>query len=244
MLRSPRPFELMSWPVISHSAEGSNFSTIALEEMSSQPSRDQLFDSFDRSTAGQTTWPIQEGEIGYHPLTPDPAENLRTHGEAEFNRGLAEGRQIGQKEGEDTVRKEFGDRLKLLELHLREAIDNYKEMTVRAEFEAVSLALDVAKKIVELSVEIKPEYIIDIIKRGLKAVGAGHVQRIRVSEADYEFMQIVGLPTEISAEELGIEYVPDATLRSGCIIETNFGEIDLRLDEMWAQIRQQILGEE
>ena len=43
-----------------------------------------------------------------------------------------------------------------------------------------------------------------VIREGLSKLGAGKPLRIRISPKDMEFIEIVGLPVEISKEELGV----------------------------------------
>lgn len=51
---------------------------------------------------------------------------------------------------------------------------------------------------------------------------------------------MIGLPVELNTEELGVTYVADESIQSGCVVETNFGELDLQLDQMWEQLRVSI----
>ena len=113
---------------------------------------------------------------------------------------------------------------------------------VDTEKKAVELALAVARRILSTTAELKPEYIVDVIRMGVAKLGAATPIQIRVSPQDLEFLQVVGLPPELSAQELGAQFVADDSVRSGCVIETDFGEIDLDLDTMWQQISADLYG--
>lgn len=238
MPRGPRPFQFVEWPVI-NSSHINQFTPLEVEIIDLAPQGSQFLEAFLES----------EDIESYDESEPEEAVVTLPESEyqkklvAERQKGVEEGRAKGLKEAQETARREYEEKAKELEKNIHSAVQSFREMTERAEVEAVRLALDVAKRIVEVAAEAKPEYIASVIKAGLESMGAGRPVRIRLSEQDYEFMQVVGLPTEITAEELGIEYVEDESLRSGCVIETTYGEVDLRLEQMWEQISEQIFGE-
>ncbi len=110
----------------------------------------------------------------------------------------------------------------------------------RVEKQSFDLALAISRKILTTTAEIKPEYIVEVITEGLKCCGSAKPLRIRLSHDDYEFIEVVGLPAQLSPTELGVTYIPDDTVKSGCIIETDFGDIDVTLEKMWEQVRESL----
>ena len=68
----------------------------------------------------------------------------------------------------------------------------------RLEKQAVDLSLQVSRKILATTAEIKPEYIITVIKEALTQLGAAKPVRIRVSPDDYEFLMVIGLPISLT----------------------------------------------
>jgi flagellar assembly protein FliH len=151
-----------------------------------------------------------------------------------------EGYLHGARETEATVMQryeELSERLK----GITDAIyEQWSGLAAVLERQAVDLALQVSKKILSTTVDAKPDYILTVIRQGLSEMGAAKPVRIRVSAEDFEFLNVIGLPMDLSEKELGVTYVADDTIKSGCIIETNFGEVDLVLDRMWEQIRDLI----
>ncbi|MCB0358146.1 MAG: hypothetical protein KDD44_00865, partial [Bdellovibrionales bacterium] len=151
-----------------------------------------------------------------------------------------EGRAAGDAEGYERGKGEVAEHYQQLATRV-EAIA--KEMDVRAteffatvERNALEFSLAVAKKIVLSTAEANPEYIYQVIQQGLSRLGGAKPLKIRISPQDYEFLEVVGLPETLQSSELGVEYVADDAIAAGCVIQTDFGEVDLQLDSMWEQI--------
>jgi|GEM_PF-2963977 len=112
------------------------------------------------------------------------------------------------------------------------------------EQKSVDLAMLVAKRLVGDVVETKRDYIIGVIKEALKSAADAKVLEIRVSTADYEFLKLgeYGAPDRIIAGEK-LSFVSDESIRSGCILTTNRGAIDLDLDRAWTRINEKVSRE-
>ncbi|HQH27834.1 MAG TPA: FliH/SctL family protein, partial [Oligoflexia bacterium] len=105
---------------------------------------------------------------------------------------------------------------------------------------ALQLAVEISKKILGSAVELRPEYILEIIRSGLHNLGAAKPMKVRVSPQDYEFIEVVGLPADLTPQETGVQYVSDEAIKAGCVIETDFGEVNLELDQMWEQVKNSL----
>lgn len=120
-------------------------------------------------------------------------------------------------------------------------INAWKELEIKHEQKCLDLALAIAKKILSTAVEIKPDYIQTIIKEALTQLSGTTPLKIKVSPQDYEFIEVVGLPRELAASELTLTYEMDDTINSGCIIETNYGEVDFVLENMFERIKKNLI---
>ncbi len=158
----------------------------------------------------------------------------------EFEEGRAEGFHDGYEQGLAAGRAEtelvLGE-LRRFQLAVSERLD---EFLLQSEKNCVALSLKIAKRLLLTTAEAKPEYILEVVREGLKAIGAAKPLRIRVSTQDFEFLEVIGMPPELSTHELGAEYVLDEGIKAGCVIETQFGEVDLQLDRMWEQVAAEL----
>ncbi|MCB0339351.1 MAG: hypothetical protein KDD53_07090, partial [Bdellovibrionales bacterium] len=109
------------------------------------------------------------------------------------------------------------------------------------EQQAVQLAIEVSRKIVDTTVEIQPEYLIEVIREGLKHTGAATISKIRVSPQDMEFINVIGISKQFKEHDGSWSFEADDSIRSGCVIETSAGEIDYRLDEAWKRVQDSVL---
>lgn len=157
-----------------------------------------------------------------------------------FDEGYQKGLEAGRQEMKAELEAEYQPRVQRIERLMEEQVEKWKEIVSRAEIEALNLSLEVARKILATTVEVKPDYVADVIRAGIQTLKGAKPIRIKVSEQDYEFIQVVGLPTELSSQELGVSYVADSSIKDGCIIETDFGDVHLEIDQMWQQVRDSI----
>lgn len=238
----PTPFRQSSWEVVGTMEYALDFAPLEMEVIKSEEDfADPMFEEFDahRLDLGNTGL---HGEIGQ----PSGAEESVPNGidpavvEAQLQERFEEGRRLGHEEGYAQGQQEATQKIEQLNERMTELsstiLQEVQRFVQRAEKEAVRLALAVAKKILITTADVKPEYIVDVLRDGMSKLGAAKPLRIRVSPQDMEFLEVVGLPPELSTDELGVQYVADESVKSGCVIETDFGEIDLELEKMWQQI--------
>lgn len=196
----------------------------------SQGKAQMLHDPQGRSPALETAEVAAE-------IDEEMIEEIRQMGYAE---GLAAGREEGRKDAEAEMSGEFTQ----LEARMKKVTEDIqthlRSFFTRVERQSFELALSVARKILVTTAEIKPDYIVEVIAEGLKCCGSAKPIRIRLSHDDYEFIEVVGLPAQLSSSELGVTYVADDTIKTGCIIETDFGDIDLTLEKMWEQVKESL----
>jgi flagellar biosynthesis/type III secretory pathway protein FliH len=118
----------------------------------------------------------------------------------------------------------------------------FKERVVQIENQALDLALNISKHIIDGAVEINPEYILPIISEAIDKVGTATVRSIRVSPEDMEFINIIGIERQLKEFDGSWNFQEDSSVRSGCIVDTSAGEIDYQLDRAWERMRDKILS--
>lgn len=245
----PTPFTESSYELIGETVEKRDFLPMELDIIQTHVgSVDPMFEEFDgdRPRDSKKLWHLPEEFVftGEHKVEEviDYDALMQANGAERFEAG----RQEGYKEGYKTAEEQISLRYQTLSDRLTEITERIsaaaEERFGKMEREAVKLSLDISQKILLTTVQIKPDYILDVIRQGLKTIGAAKPVKIRVSEEDYEFLQVIGMPAELSPQELGVEYVLDENVKSGCVIETDFGEADLQVEKMWAQLKTILEG--
>jgi flagellar biosynthesis/type III secretory pathway protein FliH len=112
------------------------------------------------------------------------------------------------------------------------------------EQKSVELSMLVAKRLVGDVVEGKRDYIVGVIKEAFRSAADVKVLEVRVGPADYEFLKLgeYGAPDRIISGEK-LSFVSDDSIRSGCILTTTRGAIDLDLDRAWTRINEKVAKE-
>ena len=105
---------------------------------------------------------------------------------------------------------------------------------------AVELAVHVAKKLVGTIVAINPEYVLEVIKEGVKLTGGATIKAIRVSPQDLEFLKLLTPEKQFKEFDGSWSFQADDTIRAGCIIETSSGEVEFDLDKAWERIKESV----
>jgi len=184
--------------------------------------------------------------------TSTPAIDVEQLEKDAFERGCAEGREEGLKEGREEGLKE--GREEGLKVGEETAAARIEEMTTRymdalaevaalkdtlraqVEEEVVHLALTIAKKIVHREIHVDHTIIHTLVRVALERISGKSTATVRLSQADYEYMMS---KREYLARTEGreIHFEPDTTLSQGsCVIQTETGDIDARIDEEFREI--------
>ncbi|GEM_PF-2995829 len=222
--RAPAPnFALMQCPILGESSSNPNFSLDSFSVVSSA-------ESWSQETLPDAT--EQREFVRAANLAEEHTRQLAEQLESGHLAGYEEGYVVGKTESATALEELRAQASQFLTALNDESLATFQRM----EKHAVHLAISIARKILITTADVRPDYILEIIREGLKQTGAAKPLRIRVSPADLEFIEVVGIPPELSTEELGVKYQLDESVKSGCIIETDFGDIDLQLEKMWEQI--------
>ena len=244
----PTPFEESSFEVVGEEVKERDFCALEVEIVPQETAQvDPMFQQFDdsRPESPSKLWHLPE-EFAYTGETKEEEEEvnhqeiLEEHGKQQYQEGHTAGYQEGYSAAEESVAARYEDLSNQISELGKKISTGADEYFGRLERESIKLSLEVAKKILQITAEVKPDYILDVIRQGLKSLGGSKPLKIRLSPQDFEFLEVVGVPLELSSEELGVEYVADEEIVFGCLIETDFGKADLQIDSMWEQIRQKL----
>lgn len=175
----------------------------------------------------------EEGSLSSSSASLDSAEFQQLLVE-ERARGFAEGQSEAQERVDAeiaSIRNQFSTLCDELSSKLHQEIE-------RIERQAIGISILISRRIVAEAVEINPEYLLPIVREALGYVGGAEVHRVRISPADLEFVEIEKIRERFDGSW---SFVADSSIVSGCVIETNAGEVDYRLDAAWERLKEQVV---
>lgn len=249
---SGTPYVDTSWEVVGESHETEDFTPMEFEvlELGERVTVDPMFADYGgiaqsdekirkHIAPGKTgrvssNKPEQEVELATIELTEEELEKLKQEA---FARGEAAGFEKSEADQKEKIAI-YGQKLEIFCHVLKERIDN--EIS-RQEQQALNLSLAVANKIMGTTVELKPDYIVEIISQALSHVGTAQIRRIKISAEDQEFIEVFGVKNYFKDIVGDWEFEVDPEITSGCLIETSAGDIDMQLDKAWERIRDKVL---
>lgn len=158
---------------------------------------------------------------------------------AGFAEGFAEGKKLGEIEA---FRQTAEERSQIIESQIAtfaEALDSMGEAMHRAiadwfenaEPELANIAVLIAEKLIRRELKQDPLAIVEIVKQTLQEITHASSARILVNPQDVRFLD--GREQELLAAAgsiRSIEFVPDETVHAGCLIQTEGGSVDARIE--------------
>jgi flagellar assembly protein FliH len=179
---------------------------------------------------------VADIEASDQTLTVEEAEQLgyeRGYCEGEI-RGRADGEKAGLKKGRQSVSPVS----ETLESLIEELTLVRKKALQQLESEILALATGIARKIVGQELAVRPELVAAIVRQALNQLESAESICIKLNPDD------VALLTELKADLFAgraesdpIAFKADASVEcGGCIIETDAGDIDARLETQFQTI--------
>ena len=161
------------------------------------------------------------------------------------NQAYARGFTDGERAGRVSEKQQLEPVLKLLRQALFECNDVRRRLSDNLEKEVVQLAMVVARKVILHESAVNKQVIMAVVKEALlKAVDYENI-RIRVNPHDLEYLQDADPHLFSDVEKIQtINLINDGSLMSGgCIIETDFGIIDARIEQQLQVIEEALTTE-
>jgi flagellar assembly protein FliH len=156
-----------------------------------------------------------------------------------YQRGEEQGKVEGWEEG----RAEADRIIDRLHLIVAKSIDRRNEIITESESQLVGLVLTIAKKVVKVLTENQRNVVVNNVLQALRKLKSKTDVIIRVNIIDLKVTteHIKEILSRI--ERVGnVSVLEDATVDpGGCIIETDFGEIDARIASQLQEIEDKIL---
>ncbi len=156
-----------------------------------------------------------------------------------YSEGFESGREAGYQEGKQEVER----LIKHLHGIISSAIEKRTEIIDESETQVINLVLLIAKKVIKVISENQKNVVINNVIQALRKLKSRGDVVLRVNLEDVElttdhvkdFMRMVENVRSITVLE-------DSRVdQGGCIIETDFGEIDARIKSQFNEIEEKIL---
>ncbi|TAK24684.1 MAG: hypothetical protein EPO26_05580 [Chloroflexota bacterium] len=163
-----------------------------------------------------------------------------------YETGFAEGREAGLVAGQLAADETSRERVGIIsDLAATAALDR-RELLRHAEADLVRLAIEIARRILNREVSIRPDTVRSVAEAALRLVSANGGIRLRVHPDDIEPLSEYWSEAHASADgDRSYEFVPDAEVeRGGVIIETRAGTVDARLMTQIDEVARDLLDSE
>ena len=156
------------------------------------------------------------------------------------NDGFEKGMKEGEKHGFELAAKKLEPLLDSLQQGLLQLKNLRQDTYQRIEKEVVELALAIARKVICREIEVDKEVVVCVAREALTQVKDPGNIKIKLNPSDLEFIN----QTKYQLSEL-IGDIDNVTLESedsiqsgGCVIETNLGEIDARIEKQLQAVEE------
>ena len=190
---------------------------------------------------------VKGGAEETEPASREPGAPAEGREREEEDLGVEDPRRAAYEDGyREGERRGLEDGLK----HIAEVLDKYagylveiatfsEKMKDEWEQRIVEIALAVARKVMGKEISESREVVSSIARNALQAARGEHVMEIRLSEVDYGALDASSFLTKLPAEHRGVSVVPDKSVSDGgCVIRTDFGEIDGRIEVQLREIEK------
>ena len=166
-----------------------------------------------------------------------------------YAQGLTEGEAEGRKQGEAAARSEFEQRVGALNGILQHILGELRlrKQTIQAEAETemLSLALEIARKIVKREVEVDKKFVMPVLMEAVALTNRKSDLVIRVNPEDHQVIA-EEIPTlEAVFNDIGrVSITDDENIqRGGVRVSNREGEVDLTLEEQFAALEKALIGD-
>jgi len=216
---------------IVHEAEGAAFEEVRRKTNQAQKLRQEAEEEASKIVA--------EAEKRVAELEATAASKVEAAEREAAKKGREEGREEGYKEGQAEVERLVGR----LHVILDRAMDKRAEILAETESQVVELVLLVAKKVVKVISENQKSVVVQNIQQALRKLKTKSDVIVRVNLADLQLAtEHVKDFVAMAENAKKLQVVEDSTVdRGGCVIETDFGEIDARISSQLSELEEKIL---
>ena len=161
---------------------------------------------------------------------------------AELERdAFAKGYAQGERSGTEAAGTRADAMLRRLAQTIEELASTRSEMIRRTEHQVVQLALAVARQILQRELNVDRGLLVAMARVALDRLGEHAAARIRLHPDDYA---VVMASPERGWTSEQVQIVADSAVgRGGCLVQSDFGLMDVGLDAQFSELARTLLGE-
>ena len=157
-----------------------------------------------------------------------------------FNEGLEKGISEGEKTGSERTAQKLEPVLDSLRHALLQLKNLRKDTYQRLEKEVVDLALAIARKVICREIEVDKEVVVGVAREALTKIEDPGKITIKLNPSDLQFInetkyQLSEMIGNIDNVKLESE---DSIQSGGCLVETDLGEIDARIENQLQAVEE------
>ena len=161
--------------------------------------------------------------------------------DAAYEKALADVRSTIDAEIAERAANEIGQMRELLASTIHTISSLSAEITAGVEVEIVKLAVEIARKIVEREITIDPEVAVTVVKRSLDRLHDRAIAEVHLHPVDLSYVRAhqdrLGFRGTLDLKE------NESVSPGGCIIHTDSGDIDARIESQIDEIANGLLSD-
>ncbi len=144
----------------------------------------------------------------------------------------------GFKQGELNAKEEFKPFLETTQNMIQELSGFRKKMYGKVEREMIEMVISLVKKVIHFELSTREDSVQEMIRLAVQSVLDKESMTIKINPKDKEHAESFRPELQhLFGEIKNITFEPQTGIeRGGCIIETNFGTVDARMDKLGEQI--------
>ena len=155
---------------------------------------------------------------------------------------LAEAKENAQAIEEEARQRGRQEAMKECMEQLAAARAEYNSLRQKAEQDMVTLAFHIARRLIGHAIEVEPEVVRDIVGEALMSARGRREIVVLVHPDDKEHVEASRNEYARQLDGVPVYFEADASLqRGGCVIETESGRIDARLETQLSVLRDALL---
>jgi len=163
-------------------------------------------------------------------------DNIRDIEEKAYAKGFVRGERAGIESGNEKIESVVN----CIKQGLAELKKIKQDIYLETEQEIVNLAMAIARKIVCNEISINKDTVVNVVKGAVEKVEGDEKVKVKLSSKDFEFIknekpEIIDKITNI--ENAGF-IMDESVCDGGCIIETESGDIDSRIEKQFQAIEE------
>lgn len=173
-------------------------------------------------------------------------EKLKEIQESAYAEAYSLGQEQGRKHAFEAVSREISEKMEEIDSLMVTMKNLKKEMVTYNEAHLIKLTFQMAARLAKTSLEGNNDAMVEILRNAVSLSQDEENIRVQVSPSQFEFLET--LKSETGREFEFIKRIrfekSEEISDGGCIVETNYGEVDARIEQrveqLWATLSENI----